>query len=92
MIFLKSQYQIDDHPVVLKSIAGILKKFSAERLFSQIKEEVSGSDFYNQLMSEKGTIDIDELLRWVYTETRGDLIVELLKKTFKKVEIIEHYN
>lgn len=44
-------------------------------------------------MEQKGIlIKEDEFFQWVFTETRGNAMIDVIESKFRKYEIIEHYN
>ncbi len=70
----------------------ILDKFDALHLSGEISKNGSGSEFYNEFNSTQGNANIDEFLRWVFTESRGGMLIEKFENMFNKVELLEHYS
>lgn len=67
-------------------------KFDAMHLSGEISKTGAGQEFYTEFNSTKGTTDIDEFIRWVFTESRGGQLIEKLESIFTTVEVLEHYS
>lgn len=44
------------------------------------------------MIDGEGTINIDELIKWAFTETNGMHLIEKFDSMFNQVEVLEHYN
>jgi hypothetical protein len=51
-----------------------------------------GSDFYKELNGPKGSVNCDEFIRWVFSETRGSSIIAKLESMFTSLEVLEHFS
>ena len=89
---MKSDLSLDDVPLTYNMIEAILRKLDAGELFSEISKDGAGQDFWGQLQNGNGTISLDELIRWAFTESRGSAILEKFESMFSRVEVLEHYN
>lgn len=61
-------------------------------LENELCKEGIASDFCAELNGPKGSIALDEFIRFVFTETRGHFIIERLESMFTSVEVIEHFS
>jgi hypothetical protein len=50
-----------------------------------------GSEFFKELNGPKGSVNLDEFIRWVFTETRGSSIIAKLESMFNSLEVLEHF-
>lgn len=60
-------------------------------LSNEIKENGLGDEFYKELKSV-GSVRLDELIRWAFTESKALAIIEKFEGMFSSVEVLEHYN
>jgi hypothetical protein len=70
----------------------ILSKMNASHFEKELTADGLGSDFYRELNGKKSSVNLDEFIRWVFTETRGAAIIEKFDSMFKHLEILEHFN
>ena len=57
-----------------------------------IAENGDGSDFYQELNGPKKSVSLDEFIRWVFVETKWQVIYEKLKSMFTRIELLEHFS
>ncbi len=67
----------------LEQMKNILGKMNASHYEEELIRDGLGSDFYKELNSAKGSVNLDEFIRWVFTETRGAAIIDKLESMFK---------
>ena len=91
---VKEQYQLNNLYERIDSgdVSQVLKKFDAVHLESELTKDGIGSDFYNELNGAKKSVDRDEFIRWVFTETKGGAVVEKFENMFAQCEVLEHFN
>lgn len=70
----------------------ILEKMSASHYEQELTREGLGSDFYKELNGPKASVNLDEFIRWVFTETRGSAIIGKLESMFTSLEVLEHFS
>ena len=63
----------------------------ANELIKELRIEGQGGVFYDQL-SKGVLVYTDEVIKWVFAETKGAAVVEQLELIFTKLDIIEHHN
>jgi hypothetical protein len=51
-----------------------------------------GSDFYTELNGPRGSVALDEFIRWVFVETRWQAIYDKFKDMFTSIELLEHFS
>ena len=50
-----------------------------------------GAEFF-ELEQKRIPINEDEFFQWVFTENRGNAMIDMLESKFSSFEILEHYN
>lgn len=70
----------------------VLEKMSASLYEKELTRDGLGSDFYQELMGPKKSVNLDEFIRWVFTETRGSAIISKLESMFSSLEVLEHFS
>jgi len=69
----------------------ILDKMSASQYEQELTKDGIGSDFFKELNGPKASVNLDEFIRWVFTETRGSAIISKLEGMFNTLEVLEHF-
>jgi len=49
---------------------------------NEISQNGTASEFWNELNGPKQTVSLDEFIRWVFTETRGQSVLERFETMF----------
>lgn len=76
-----------------------LDRTTAERLLTNsgngemIQELVAGGmgDEFNDVWNKNKTVNADEFIRWVFTESKGNKALDFVEAKFKEFQVIEHY-
>jgi len=75
----------------LSQMKFILDKMSASQYEQELTKDGIGSDFFKELNGPKASVNLDEFIRWVFTETRGSAIISKLEGMFNTLEVLEHF-
>ena len=78
--------------IMLDQMKNILAKMSASQYEEELTANGIGSDFYKELNGPKGSVNLDEFIRWVFSETRGSSIISKLESMFASLEVLEHFS
>lgn len=74
-----------------QTINQALEKLDAADLISQISDTGVGADF-NTAFKNGQTIQLEEVIKWVFTETQGGNVLQKFETLFKEVSLLEHYS
>jgi ATP-binding cassette, subfamily A (ABC1), member 3 len=78
--------------IMLDEMKNILAKMSASHYEEELTSNGIGSEFYKELNGPKGSVNLDEFIRWVFSETRGSSIIAKLESMFNSLEVLEHFS
>jgi len=78
--------------IMLDQMKNILAKMSASHYEQELTEDGIGSEFYKELNGPKGSVNLEEFIRWVFSETRGSSIIAKLESMFNSLEVLEHFS
>ena len=70
----------------------ILNKMNASHYERELTVDGLGAEFFKELNGAKNSANLDEFIRWVFSETRGAAIIDKLESMFKQLEVLEHFN
>lgn len=68
----------------------MLGKAGSSELVEELTTDGIGAEF-NRAFKNGKKVDAGEFMRWQFTETYGNRVVDFLEKKFKEFEILEHY-
>lgn len=78
-------------PLNVANIRFYLQNNGHADLAEEITPDGIGSEFYN-LEAQRIQIREEEFFQWVFTESKGNALIDFIETKFKQMDIIEHYN